>query len=219
MMPGLMNKPVEEQSKMLQDGERWLTRWFERKREVTQLEESESDLALMFRVVDGQLIMVPVTLTEVNDTEYINRAFIDQGVNVTVMATKIPLYTLLPVLLEGDTSPAAKLRMQQIFISTLREAAHHPDARLDTVEEVVYDETPLLLEHTPEAKPAAPTVDALGEVPEEMEFLALPINTTNGDRYEIIPQDKWQDLQYDQKCQVLFEAGITMEQLVTEQQF
>lgn len=218
-MPGLMNKPVEEQSKMLQDGERWLTRWFERKREVTQLEESESDLALMFRVVDGQLIMVPVTLTEVNDTEYINRAFIDQGVNVTVMATKIPLYTLLPVLLEGDTSPAAKLRMQQIFIATLREAAHHPDARLDTVEDAVYDENPLLLEHTQEATPEAPSVDALGEVDYEIEFTVIPVNTKYGDRYELSPQDEFLKLPEFQKRQVLFDAGLAMDQLVTEQQF
>lgn len=215
-----MHKPIEEQSKMAQDAERTCTRWFERKREVTQLEESESDLALMFRVVDGQLIMVPVTLTEVDNVEYINRAFIDQGVNVTVMAQKIPLYTLLPMLLDGDTSPAAKLRMQQIFISTLRKAAHHPDARLDTVEDAVYDETPLLLEHAQEETPEAPSVDALGEVPEEeVEFTAIPVNTRYGDRYEMMPQDEWEALEEPQKRQLLFETGIAMDQLVTEQQF
>ena len=219
MLPMLMNKPVEEQSQMVQDGERYLTRWFERKRETTSLEETENDLALMFRVVDGQLIMVPVTLTEVDNTEYINRAFIDQGVNVTVMAQKLPMYTLLPLLLEGDTSPAAKLRLQQVFITTLRTAAHHPDARLDTVEDAVYNEAPLLLEHSEEETPELFSVDALGEVEEEMEFTAISVNTRWGDRFEIVPQDEWEELDEEEKRQVLFEAKIAMDQLVPEQQF
>jgi hypothetical protein len=220
MLPILSNKPIEEQSQMAHDAERWLTRWFERKREVTPLEEGENDLALMFKIMDGQLVMLPVTITEVDNKEYINRGFINQGINVTEMAKKLPLYTLLPLLLEGDTSPSAKLRLQQIFIATIREAAHHPDARLDEIEDASYAiDVPFRslkeIKHSELVE-----VDALGEVlEEEMEFTAILVNTRYGERYEMMPQDEWEGLEESQKRQLLFEAGIAMDQLVTEQQF
>lgn len=216
--PMLASMPVAQQSEVVVDIERWLSRWLERKQETIVLAEQETELVLMFRLVDNELLMIPCTLGDNDGTDYVARAFVEQGVNVTRMAAQVPAFQLLPMILGEDTkSPAGKLKMQQAFIALLRAAAHHPDARIDTETETPFTET---------ETPFTPTleVDALGAHDDDYEeddgsWLLTPVETSqNEQRYEITQHDEWIALAIEEQDEVLAEIGLTRDQLVQSQQ-
>lgn len=220
--PMLANMPVEKQSETVVDVERWLARWFEQKQLNTVLDENEAELVMMLRLVDGELLMIPCTIADNEGSDYVARALVDQGVNVTRMAAKIPAYQLLPILLGEDTrTPVGKLRMQQAFIGMLRTAAHHPDARIDVEE--AEEGTHIGTEGPQVPATEIISVDALGETSVDIEndnvWNAIPVQNDEGaDLYEIKPQDEWSALPIAEQNEVLASLDITRDQLITEQQ-
>lgn len=212
MAPALASAPVEEQSRVIRDIESWLRRWFERKQETTELYDYESELTLMFRLVDGELLMVPCTLKEDDGQDVISRALVESGVNVTRMAGQIPGFALLPIILMQDNNTAqGKLRLQQLFTKLLRDAALHPDARIVSEEDA--DAEVVNTAALPAYVDYEETTDA--EEEEELtKWTVVPVLTDRGDHMvEIQPADEWNELTEEEQDEVLVELGIDRDNL------
>jgi len=214
-IPMLTSMPMTKQSEVLVDVERWLTRWFEEKASRMEFEENEVELTLMFRVSDGELLMIPCVIGEdANGQEYISRDIMAEGLSVTRLAENIPAFTLLPTLMARDNTMAGRLKLQRQFIDMLRKAADVPGVRL--TDDATYEDIDQQL-----LPPANVPVDALGASEDDEDepwFSSHPIITEGGEHlYEIMPQDEWDQMSLIEQDELLADLDLTRDQLTPEQ--
>lgn len=149
--------PLEKQTIITHMFEQVMTAWIRNKKAQTILKENESELMLMFREQDNELLMIPVIR---NEEDHIVRGLESEGINVTEMCKRIPTMKFLPLLMpafkkrkSGEVDHnTMDIKMLQLVIAVLRTAASHPDCRLMTEED--------LPEPQPQQDPADPALSA-----------------------------------------------------------
>jgi hypothetical protein len=224
VIPQLAKAPVAEQSAALVDATKWLTEWFRTKKLATELRVGEDELVLMFREVNGHLLMIPVVMgTNLQGHEMVTRALVDQGINVTAMVPMIPAYSMLPMVLEQENAPNQKLKLEQEFITILRKAARIPHARLaEAAPAPVPAPAPRPMPPMPPYVPpvAQPdTVNDTDSVPgDDFEWEVQEFEAQDGTiTVQVEPREAWILLTDEEQDDILADAGHDRSQLVTDE--
>jgi hypothetical protein len=164
-IPGFDTQPLAQQSAGPHGVVRILTGWLQGKKQRTMLEDDESELVLMIKEEQGNLLMIPVILNN-DENPRLTRALLPESINVEQMSQRIPVIDLLPILIQaGKEKDARDIKLSQKLIAALQAAANHPDCRLvveqpsatDDVLEEIHTKTPQ----------EQPNVDALGATEKE----------------------------------------------------
>jgi|GEM_PF-3797714 len=173
MFPDLDKQPLAQQSQGPYAIVRILTDWFRMKKQSVILLDGESELVLMFKEIDGNLLMIPCVLNDEENPRLV-RGLLEHSINVTELAQRIPVMDMLPALVaaskEKEGTPEQKaatdLKLGQRILQELRKAANHPDCRLWVAPT---EETPEVKAHAESMlnEMQTPNVDALGEVEDD----------------------------------------------------
>lgn len=228
IVPQLAKAPLAEQSAALVDATKWLTEWFRTKKLATELHVGEDELVLMFREVNGHLLMIPVVMgINLQGHEMVTRALVDQGINVTAMVPQIPAYSMLPMVLEQENAPNQKLKLEQEFISVLRAAARIPHARLaEAAPAPVPAPAPRPMTAVPTYVPPVTqpkTVNATdpqdySEAGNDFEWEVQQFEAEDGTiTVQVEPREAWILLTDQEQDDILADAGHDRSQLVTEE--
>lgn len=196
---------------------KFITDWFKAKKQSVTLEGDEETLSLMFELDEDALIMVPVTVDSDNKMP---RILLEQGINVSIMATKVDPIEFMTIMMSSKES--GDVRTYQQLLAMLRTAAAHPDCRL-TVSKATAETEPV--EYSPsqaakvvsaaEVEQAESDADEVMEIDWDDEPLAVAIRKTD-DADEIqanFPNGYVEILSKDNRPNILVPKGLTEDQI------